>query len=190
MKKLMITLAAVAVATIAQAASVTWQFTASACGDNPYPNSTVYLFDTATFNAGVDALTKAISEDLLDSALDSSALYYASGKNAAQLYKTGKSATDVATRRIDGLDDGTLNWSAVMVTDNDGTMSYQILSTGSTATYDPESQSATKATKTLTMVAINAIESYSVTTSGVPEPTSGLLLLLGLAGIALRRKQA
>ena len=30
----------------------------------------------------------------------------------------------------------------------------------------------------------------SVTTSGVPEPTSGLLMLIGLAGLALRRKRA
>jgi hypothetical protein len=34
-----------------------------------------------------------------------------------------------------------------------------------------------------------ATGAYTATTAAVPEPTSGLLLLLGMAGLALRRKQ-
>ena len=34
-----------------------------------------------------------------------------------------------------------------------------------------------------------ATAAYTATTAAVPEPTSGLLLLLGMAGLALRRKQ-
>jgi hypothetical protein len=34
-----------------------------------------------------------------------------------------------------------------------------------------------------------ATAAYTATTAAVPEPTSGLLLVLGMAGLALRRKQ-
>ena len=53
-----------------------------------------------------------------------------------------------------------------------------------TGTTDPYSSLSTA--KLTTAVPL----SWTITSSSVPEPTSGLLLLLGVAGLALRRKRA
>ena len=184
MKKLMIVLAAVAMAVAAQAASVTWQYTSSVTTAGAWDGYKVYYFDTATFNAGKDSSTSAINKSLLAQALDSSDLYYASGSGSSQMYKTGISGT-AAYRQIDGLSGASLNWTMVLV--NGAENEYKILGSGTANTYDPESQSATKANLTKTMAAMNSLTSYTV---NVPEPTSGILMLVGLGALALRRRKA
>ena len=187
MKKLMFMLAATTVMVVAQAASVSWQYTSSATTEDKWSGYTVYYFDSATFNAGKDTTTSGINSELLSSALDSSALYYASGSGSSRLYKTGSAANGPETRQINGLSGSSIDWTMVLV--NSAESEYKVLGTGTTATFDPETQSATKATKTLTMAAMNNLTSYPIS-GGVPEPTSGLLLLMGGAMLALRRKRA
>ena len=48
----------------------------------------------------------------------------------------------------------------------------------------------TPLTSTPVKLATGVPASWSISTSAVPEPTSGLLLLLGMAGLALRRRRA
>jgi len=188
MKKLMFMLAAAITAVAAQAASVSWQYTSSATTEDKWAGYTVYYFDSTTFNAGKDATTSGIKSELLGSALDSSALYYASGSGSSRMYKTGNETSGKAeTRQIDGLSGSSIDWTMVLV--NADESEYKVLGTGTTATFDPETQGATKATKTLTMAAMNNLTSYPVSGTNVPEPTSGLLLLVGAGMLALRRKQ-
>ena len=188
MKKLMFMFAAAAMAVAAQAASVTWQYTSSVTTADKWAGYTVYYFDTATFNAGKDATTSGIKSELLGSALDSSSLYYASGSGSSQMYKTGTQGT-AAFRQVDGVSGSSLNWTMVLVNADED--EYKVLGTGTTNTYDPETQSATKSSLTKTMAAMNSLTSYPIASSGgVPEPTSGLLLLMGGAMLALRRKRA
>ena len=185
MKKLMIVLAAVAMATAVQAASVTWQYVSSVTTEDKWAGYTVYYFNTATFNAGKDASTSAINQSLLAQALDSSALYYASGSGTSRMYKTGTAANGPEFRQINGLSGSTLDWTMVLV--NPAGSEYKVLGSGTANTYDPETQSATKANLTKTMTAMNNLTSYTV---NVPEPTSGILMLVGLGALALRRRRA
>jgi len=185
MKKIMFMLAAAITAVAAQAASVTWQYTSSVTTEDKWAGYMVYYFDTATFNAGKDATTSGIKSELLGSALDSSSLYYASGSGSSRMYKTGSAANGPELRQIDNVSGSSVNWTMVLVNADEN--EYKVLGTGTTATFDPETQSATKSTLTKTMSAMNGLTSYPV--SGVPEPTSGLLLLVGAGMLALRRKQ-
>ena len=68
---------------------------------------------------------------------------------------------------------------------NDGTDTWTMTSNHITGTTDPYSSLSTAT------LATAVPSSWTITKSGaVPEPTSGLLLLLGVAGLALRRKHA
>ena len=67
--------------------------------------------------------------------------------------------------------------------DGDGT-EWTLTSNHITGTTDPYSSLSTAT------LATAVPSSWTITSSSVPEPTSGLLLLLGVAGLALRRKRA
>lgn len=57
--------------------------------------------------------------------------------------------------------------------------------------YSPTAQSASISASTMTLPKTQAESAFTyVGTATVPEPTSGLMILLGLAGLALKRKVA
>ena len=64
-----------------------------------------------------------------------------------------------------------------------------IASDGKTIAYTTSSFNATISTSTAT-VNVRRGDSSFTTVAAVPEPTSGLMLLLGFAGLALKRKRA
>ncbi len=195
MKQIMI-LAAVAITAIAtQAASVSWTtdafFTPGTDGaftETKTARGTVtgYLWEIA------DAATYAIY------ASDTSKIYAEFGKEGyGALGAATASATSTSTRKV--ALDGTTDWAVgdtayalVLYTYNDGTKDWYI---ANAAKYDGMDSLG------VTVSSLNgykggligedpqgaAITGWS--TAVVPEPTSGLLLLIGVAGLALRRKQ-
>ena len=182
MKKLLIAIAAIACAVAANAASVDWGFQEQALDKNSpvdISSYTAYLFTSATWTAAVAA---GVTATTFDSAVAQS--------TSAFTKTTGGSGANTWTRWATG----TLTWT------NDGAASgdyYVVISDGSqyaasdaiAATAYASAQEAH--TAGLWQIAANkpALTSGSFT-AVAPEPTSGLLLLIGVAGLALKRKRA
>ena len=194
MKKLMIACVAVAMAAVAHAANVNW-----AIGNVYSPSDSTakvaagsmsaWLFVTANstdVTAGIPVTTLAAVQAVLDTGdlTGLSSLAAAHGSNTAVGTFTGATG-------LTGFSSGSLTAFAVVVdgTDLASAENYFIVSGGATKT--ATFTSATGA-KTLAFGDQSAITQAAGgwTSTAVPEPTSGLLLLLGMAGLALRRKRA
>ena len=179
MKKLILGVAIAFAAVMANAATYNWQmsFFASPDGENPLV-ATVYAFD---------------------------ANVYAYSVISAALTTTGASALDNALGHNDIDGDGLALVSGSGLTDNGSTVTAPtasmyaiIIGEANDKTYfqavdfDPvvitDSIVAGEAPFALEYVGTGAIGGEGWT-EVVPEPTSGLLMLIGLAGLALKRKR-
>ena len=191
MKKLMFVLAAVLAAGMVQAAAITWgtgtavkgiksdsdpSFGTSNAGAGTL-NIYVWLVDAATYNStGVDKIWET----------------YGSKLNTATASATGKSGAAGATAKTDGLtfstESATPYYGLVITgldTDKDGTLDYYIANKAAT-------EINTAGTQASVLNLAKNVGGVATTgwTAAVPEPTSGMLLLLGMAGLAVRRKRA
>lgn len=178
MKKLMIALAVVASAIAVRAASVDWSFYEQALDkNNPTDISsyTAYLF---TESAWTTALADGISASTWSSAASSSALTKTTGGSGANTWTKWAVATKSATG-----DSG--NYYIVIADAQKYTASGAIAGTSYATPQDAH-------TEIKWNIAANKtpLSDASFTTYSVPEPTSGLLLILGMAGLALKRKHA
>ena len=176
MKKVMVLLAAAALAATSQAASFKWTANAIApanSGDalNKY---TAYLIDaskvsyaTAQTNIGKGDVSFISGAAILDST--ATAAQGTTGN--ALINRTGGTTTDgtAYTAYFVILDDATSPTKALL----------------STTTKDGTGQAMTNTT-----FSFGGQSGASWTTLAVPEPTSGLLMLVGLGALALRRRRA
>ena len=188
MKKIMIAVAIVCAAVCAQAAATKWSASnifAMNGTDKVASGTTAYLFNAATFSQ--TALVTAFAGEDFDisaNAIGSTTLTAAGtiGNRAADVTGTTPSTTAnmyfAILQTIDGSD------YLFISTQKDVTMS----ASESTATSISVGTQASNS-KTAALLASDGYKGAGWYTA-VPEPTSGLLMLVGLAGLALRRRRA
>lgn len=182
MKKLMFMLAAVAMAVGTQAASVNWNVLVADQGVTWSGNSAyVMAFDGSDYDAVVKLLT-VTGSDNMSTDLGAYALKNGSTTQFAISNNRGSAKASGASEGV--TTDGTMFW--VVFTDGSMDAGKAIQWTAATdiSAYDFEAGSPAPGT-----FGVNSFAN-SGTIASVPEPTSGLLMLVGLAGLALRRRRA
>lgn len=194
MKKLMIACVAVAMAAVAQAASVNWTITnvyspADSTSKVAANSISAWLFVTANstdVTTGFPVTTLAAVQAVLDSG-DLTGL-----AALAATHKTNGSAGNItgASGLPTNFSSGTLTAFAVVVdsTDLATAENYYLVSGGESK--DATFTSATGAKTLIWGDQTSYTQGAGKWTAAAPEPTSGLLLLLGMAGLALKRKVA
>ena len=192
MKKLMIICVATLITAVAQAATVNWTISnvyspSDATAKVAAGSMSAWLFVTANstdVTTGIPVTTLAAVQSVLDSGDLSglSSLAAAHGSNTA-------AGNVVGSTGLTGFSSGSLTAFAVVVdsTDLASAENYFLVSDG--ATKSVTFTSATGA-KVLLWGDQTSYTQGAGKWSAVPEPTSGLLLLLGMAGLALKRKRA
>ncbi|MGN0855603.1 MAG: PEP-CTERM sorting domain-containing protein [Kiritimatiellia bacterium] len=187
MKKIILMCVSVALAAATQAASINWTITNIYSASDPSAkvgigSVTAYLFvteNTTDVSAGITVTTMAAVQAVLDSG-DFAGLDDLMSAKAAN---TTAGIVGGATGLTD-FSSGSLTAFAVLVDSDDN---YLLVSEGATKSVTFTSATGAKA---LAFGDQTANSQANWVGAAVPEPTSGLLMLLGVAGLALRRKRA
>lgn len=184
MKKLMILAAAVVVSVAANAAAIEWA------------SGTITLADSKTAGkdavAGylflVDASTYATYSSITDGKALSDAVYAAYGSKTDTASHAGSSTKKGVVKLSDTTEysSGNTAYGIILYMEGDNYM-------GNYATYTFDSSMDTTIGNLATTIGGDIGGGSSATawsTAAVPEPTSELLMLIGMAGLAVRRRRA
>ena len=185
MKKLMFMLAAVAMAACAQAATVNWTCTYVAKGaENYVDNGLAFFVNAATLSQSDMLALEGKGATAISSAL--SGMYSYTGGSDGK-YTVAKSAA--VENSVLGLSDATASQAYLVIFDTatiTDSSNFYVTEVKSFDTFSgTESQQIKWGDQEDRSSAAGAWHAASV-----PEPTSGLLMLIGMAGLALRRKRA
>ena len=176
MKKLIMFAVAIALACAGQAASVDWSMSIAGQGATLAGNGAFVLAFAGSDYADIVKLVTVDGSDTLQADLAAKALATSSAVKNNRGNATASGALENSPASVfwmmfsDGSYDGgkTVTWTAA--TDVSGSF------------YEPPASG--------TAFGLNAASfANSGTIANVPEPTSGLLMLVGLAGLALRRRR-
>jgi len=186
MKKLMIALAVAAVAAIGNAASVNWGA------------GTVLEPGGATANKSVTGYLFVLTSSQYDTlavnttgAAMSAAVWSAYGSNLGDAYATGTTSKKGLLTLVDDSKAYGANetaYAAIIYTYGTGDDLQYIGNVGKAEF--TSSMDVDMAGMALNLFGDSTKGATAWTAAAVPEPTSGLLLLLGMAGLALKRKRA
>lgn len=169
MKKLTLMIGVVALAMGVQAAAVDWQVTGTAAT----VNYNVYLL------ASIADSYKSVT-DIANAALISGTI----AQSGRSYYASGTAASEAITK--DSMKE--VYW--VIVDGSGSPTSYNYVKTDMSAfVYDPDNQESSPG-QFNSITAADMLAGSSGSFGAVPEPTSGMLVLLGMAGLALKRKRA
>lgn len=197
MKKVMFMLASVVTATVIHAASVTWE-----SGVVFGPSDTDGTLSFTSVYKMADSSTASMYLFLIGADSEHTAAEnYASVQSAGAYatYKDSLSSADASSSTLSsskftlatsGHSAGDTVYAAILFTYNDGTKDWWL---ENYATVDINDLGADGKVSTLARYiggdkTAGSLSSWS--SASVPEPTSGLLMLIGMAGLALRRKRA
>lgn len=170
MKKLLIIAAASLAIISAKAAAIDWKVTGAA----------------ATEGYSVYVLTSLASS--YESASDLAAAAVGSGT----ITKSGRTYATTGTAKGESVTATSMKNAYFVLVESSSSTSYTYYKTDMSAlVYDPDNQESSPGTfgaDAATMLSSGTSANFQTQT--VPEPTSGLLMLLGMAGLALRRRRA
>lgn len=193
MKKLFVAAAAIAFAVGAQAASIDWSVGANTWtmpdSSKPAKNTVVYLIDAASWSS-IETAIKGGATSFTTA--DAGIIAVGQTSNTKGLVNGGTATSDklVAGTKY--------NFAYLVIDSSSDPAQYYASATINMAAYDPTDPDYSEvktagfgsAQFTTTGVSGGWATASGGSTPSVPEPTSGLLMLMGLGALALRRRRA
>ena len=178
----MIALAIAAIAAVGNAASVVW-----GSGTIKLPSGANAKATVAASLFVIDSTTYATYSAFTDAAALSDAIYTAYGSQVASATATSSNKS-VANITFGDYSAGDTVYAVLLYTTTENDVDYWMGNYGS-ATLE-SSQNVTVGQMANILGGSSGSDATAWSTAAVPEPTSGLLMLLGMAGLALRRRRA
>ena len=190
MKKLIMAMAVVMAAALTQAASVNWSVSGLKNGSGDTLTSGAgYVFCTkgssATTVAAVTAALAGKSATEVKTYLESNSLMALKGDVRSD-GSISVTSVDLATSGIPEKTSAVSIFAVIVDDDSFGEDTHYVVTTVATGVKTP----AATTTNVVNFNVSGAATANSSNWTAAPEPTSGLLLLLGIAGLALKRKRA
>ena len=189
MKKLIVAMAVAMTAALTQAASVSWSVSGlKDSTGNDLTSGAGYVFCTkgtsATTVAAVTAALKDKSAAEVKTYLQSNSLMALKGDVTGGGITV--SGVDLSTSGVPEKQSGTQLFVVIVDDDTFGDDTHYVITATSSSVKTP----AASTTNTAIFGISNSATLNPNNWTAAPEPTSGLLLLLGIAGLALKRKRA